>query len=66
MTTQTKTQLKKRLQSLVWRIGGMAGVIILDFIATNIGLFNLPPIAVTLVGLFVGELTKILNKKKVA
>lgn len=55
------TELKKRLKSLAWRIGSMSLVIVLDWVITNLGLFNLPDVAVILIGLICGELTKWLN-----
>jgi len=50
-----------RLKSFAWRLGGMAGVAILAFSMDNIGLLNLPPEVVVILGLIVGELTKWIN-----
>jgi len=56
-----KQELKKRLMSLVWRLGGMSAAVILAFIANNLDLFNLSPGAIGVIGLIIGELTKITN-----
>lgn len=56
-----KTEIIKRLKSLAWRIGVMSLIAVLDWIMANTGLFNLPDLAVVLIGLVCGELTKWLN-----
>lgn len=61
MTPETKAVLVARFKSLAWRVAGVAAVLLLNFIADNIGLFNLSPMIVTLIGLVVGELTKFVN-----
>ena len=64
ISEENKVILKKRLLSLIWRTGGMVGIVGLEFITANMGLFDLPSFAVVVIGLVVGELTKILNTKK--
>jgi len=56
-------QLKKRIQSLAWRAGGMATIIILNGVLTMMsdGTIDVPQPYVILGGLLVGELTKYLN-----
>lgn len=54
-------QLQKRIKSFAWRGGAIAVVAFLGFIAENIGEFNLPMYAITIVGLICAEVTKYLN-----
>lgn len=56
-----KELLVKRLKSFAWRLGGMAVVAGLNFVAENLGLTGLSPAVVAVIGLGVGELTKALN-----
>ncbi len=53
--------LKARLKSWLWRAGMMVAALAVEFIAENIGLFNLHPLVVTAVGLLLGEVSKYLN-----
>lgn len=64
MNQENKTILTKRFKSLIWRILGMAIVMLLNFAADSIGLFDLAPGVVVLVGLIVGEITKYLNTNR--
>jgi len=64
MTEENKTKLIKRLKSLSWRLGIMLSLSILDFITTNLGLFNLSITTIAIATIFIGELTKWLNSKK--
>lgn len=57
-------ELRNRLQSFAWRLGGMLAVAGLNFIAENIGLFGLSGTTQVVLGLIVGELTKWLNTRK--
>ena len=61
MNQVVKEKLKSRLRSLAWRAGGMLVVMGLNFIVTNVGLLDLSPLIVTLVGLMVGEVTKFIK-----
>jgi len=63
LTPENKEILIKRFKSLFWRISMMALVALVDFISQSLGLFNLPPGVVTVLGLALGEVSKILNKK---
>ena len=63
MSKDTKQALVSRLKSLAWRVGGMALAMVLAFISDNIGLLELPPLYVTLIGLVIGEVTKFLNSR---
>jgi len=53
--------LKKRFSSFLWRSGAVFAVGLLDFAAENLGLFNLPTSVVVLIGLVLGEITKLIN-----
>ena len=64
LTEANKLILKKRLMSLVWRLGGMSGAVVLEFITSNIGLIDLPGWMVIFIGLVISEITKWLNTKK--
>ncbi len=55
------TQLKKRIKSFLWRIGVIAAVGGLSAIAENLGVFNLSPEWIVVVGGALGEVTKWLN-----
>jgi len=58
-----KSQLRKRFESLAWRIGMMAAVMSLSWFAENIGLFNLPvPVEIGL-GLIAAEISKAINNR---
>lgn len=61
MTEKNKTILVKRTKSFLWRLGGVSAVAILNFIADQIGLFDLPILVVGIIGLVIGEVTKYLN-----
>lgn len=57
-----QSQLKKRFESLLWRIGGMVGAMAITFAIENATELNIPTTVVVLLGLVNGELTKWLNK----
>ncbi len=59
-----KLRLTKGTKSLLWRFGAVLTVAALDFVAANLGLFNLPIEAVGIVGIILGELTKQLRTIK--
>ena len=54
-------QLKKRLKSFAWRLGCVMVIAGLNWIAENLSMFELPSIAVMVIGLACGEATKWLN-----
>ena len=57
-----QSQLKKRFESLLWRISGMVGAMAITFAIENATELNIPTTVVVLLGLVNGELTKWLNK----
>lgn len=58
-----KSILRKRFESFVWRFAMMSIAGIIDFTATNLGLFNLPSNWTVVLGLGLGELAKYFNTK---
>ena len=56
-------ELKKRLKSFGWRLGGMVAAAVVAFLAANLELFELPPEVTVIVGLVLGEITKSLNNR---
>lgn len=56
--------LLKRIKSLLWRAGAVGAVAALAEISEGLTSLELPEIAVVVIGLALGELTKYLNKKK--
>lgn len=58
-------ELKKRLLSLLWRVGGMVAVAVLGFIAdpSLLELVKTPIWLIPAIGLIANEITKALNKK---
>ena len=63
MDALLKEKLIHRLQSLLWRIAGLAAVALLGFIADpeNLNLFKLAPGVIVVIGLVVNEITKFIN-----
>jgi hypothetical protein len=57
------TQLKNRILSFIWRAGDVAVVAILGYVASNLGLFNLPTQWTVIIGLVLGEVTKYFNSE---
>jgi hypothetical protein len=64
MTSRVKIILSKRFKSFLWRSGNIFAIGFLAFVSENIGLLELPPVVVVLVGLATAELTKYLNTPK--
>lgn len=56
-----KTELKKRLLSFAWRLGGMIATALLAFVLENLNILDISPEVITVVGLIVGEITKAIN-----
>jgi hypothetical protein len=54
-------QYIKRLKSFAWRTGMMVLALFIDFTATNLGVFELPPEAILILGLLLGEISKFIN-----
>lgn len=65
MIEYNKSEFIKRLKALAWSVGTMLAPVVVDFIATNIELFNLPNWAVITIGLILAQITKYLNTPKV-
>lgn len=63
LSEENKVVLIKRSKSLVWRAGAMLAVLLVDFVAENLGLFDMPGSLSVLLGLVLGEVSKFLNKK---
>lgn len=63
MSEETKQILIKRFKSFLWRIGNFAAVALLAFISENVGLFDLPLWAVSIIALLTAEGTKHLNSR---
>jgi len=53
--------LKKRLKSLVWRLGMMVLAMVVTFTADNLDLFNFSGEITIVLGLVLGEVSKWLN-----
>ena len=61
LSKQNKEVLIKRFKSFVWRSAVVGLVVALDFISTNLGLFDLPSAIVVTAGLVLGEISKYIN-----
>lgn len=61
MSEELKRNLIKRLKSLGWRTGCFAIVGLIAIILDNLAGLELPPVAVAVIGLVLGELTKAIN-----
>ena len=61
MNQELKEKLLKRVRSLAWRTGCFAVVGLIAVILDNLADFQLPPVAVAVVGLVLGELAKAVN-----
>ena len=59
-------QLTKRLKAFGWGMGTMLAAAIVDYTAANIGMFDMPEVAVVVLGLVLREITKFLNTKQVS
>jgi len=62
MTEENKNKMFKSVKSLAWRIGMMALAVIIKFLIDNLGTFELSPTITTIIGLVLGEVSKIINK----
>lgn len=52
------TKTKKGLISLLWRLGAVLVIALVDFTAANLGLFDLPVEVVGISGILLGEISK--------
>mgnify|MGYP001583538374 CR=1 FL=1 len=64
LSEDNKRELVKRSKSLAWRAGGQLAALLLAFAAENLQLFNLPPLAIVVLGLVIGELTKVVSNAR--
>lgn len=64
LTPENQAILYKRLTALCWSLGTMVVSVGVDFLATNLDLFNLPSWAVVAIGLGLAQITKLLNSNK--
>ena len=64
MSEEVKIQLIKRLKSLAWRALGFVLAGLLAVATEFIAKVGLPPIAVAIIGLIIGEITKFLNSQE--
>ena len=58
-----KTQLRKRIESFVWRFSMAVAVFSVEWIAANAGLLDLPPAVTGTLALMAGEVSKYLNTR---
>lgn len=63
LNKQNRQILVKRLKSFLWRSVMLLLAVALDFVMQNLGLFDLSPAVVVIVGLVLGEVSKELNNK---
>ncbi len=64
MTLEKKEQLIKRLKAFAWHTGAMLGVVTIDFVIANLGLFDLPNEVTVVLGLVLAQISKYLSNKK--
>ena len=62
ISEENQVILLKRMKSLCWRVGMVALVAVLNVLATNLNLFNLPAEVIVIMSLVLSEITKQLNK----
>ena len=55
-------ELKKRFLSFLWRAGMMVLALFVTFLLDNLDLFHLTPQVSVVVGLVLGEISKMLNQ----
>lgn len=61
MTQEMKANILKRVKSLLWRAGCVGVVAALGSMAQQLAGVGLPPMAVTILGLMLGEVSKFVN-----
>ena len=64
ISEENKLKLIKRLHALKWHALTMFAPVVIDFIGTNIELFNFPTWLVIGVGLILAQCTKWINSSK--
>lgn len=60
-TLKSELLSSARFKSFLWRGGAILAITGLNYVSTNLGIFNLSPQAVIIVGLVIGEITKAIN-----
>lgn len=58
-----KQELIKRIKSYLWRAAGVGVVAGLSSLVESISGSGFSPLVITMVGLFVGEITKFINNR---
>ena len=66
MLEANKIILIKRTKTLLWHIADIAIIAIIDAGATSIGLFNLPPYMIVILGEVLAQITKQYNSYRKA
>ena len=66
MTEENRIILGKRAMSLTWRACMMLLALGIDFLLENLGLFDLSPDVVIVLGLILGEVSKWLNTPRLS
>lgn len=61
--TPEKSAVVKALESLAWRAGMMAASVILAGLLSALAGLNLNPLVITVAGLVLGELSKMVNNQ---
>ena len=64
--TISKEELLKRLKSFGWRAGMMILSVLIAFVLDNLKVLNLSPAIIGILGLILGEVSKILNKNLIS
>jgi len=63
MTKKNKTILIKRAKSFGWSTGMMVAAVTVDFLAKNLGLFDMPEQLTVVIGLVLAQVSKYLNTR---
>lgn len=63
MTEENKEKYIKRLKSFAWSTGMMVVALFVDFLITNLELFNMPVEVTVILGLVLAQVSKFLNSK---
>lgn len=59
-----KSQLRKRVESFLWRLAMVTIAFVVSWLSENIGFLELPPQVTLVLGLILGELSKYLNNRR--
>lgn len=58
-----KPELQKRVEAFLWATGTMVLAMAVDFLATNVGLFNMPAEVTVVLGLVFNQISKAIHNK---